>query len=81
MNTPTSTRTCTCGETVNRYRGQSAVTCRRCDQPYSDTTEPGDLLPAQGRELLIPIRILDRRYREEGDMPTPVSGDAIARRG
>ena len=47
----------------------------------SDTTEPGDLIPAQGRELLIPIRILDRRYREEGDLPTPVSGDAIARRG
>ena len=47
----------------------------------SDTTEPGDLLPATGTELHIPIRILDRRYREEGDLPTPVSGDLIARRG
>ena len=35
MNTPTSTWTCTCGETVERYRGSSTVTCRRCDQPYN----------------------------------------------
>lgn len=35
MNTITNTWTCTCGETVNRYRGSSTATCRRCDQPYN----------------------------------------------
>lgn len=45
----------------------------------SDTTEPGDLIPARATELSVPARIVDRNYREELEFPTPVSGDLIAK--
>lgn len=32
--TPTWTKTCTCGATVSRYRGQGDVTCR-CGQSFN----------------------------------------------
>ncbi len=32
---PTWTKTCECGTTIERYRGESEVTCPNCDAEYN----------------------------------------------